>query len=287
MSPSPHRGQIGTPLEIRLSSAIVRATWSAPAASQGGEIFLQAELRFVANGSEVQVDVRDDQGKTVGTVKGKTFSGTFRQAYRIPKTESKTLVFVAKLPAHKLEATSPPLQILPHVEIAKPTCKDPSGKSLTEIGAESTLTTTWEIHGALPGTTFEARVLAHIPDHAETCIWKGSTTVEQLKASIAWSPRLPSEEGVVPCQHDRKPTGETYQNPEFVVEGVCQGIKAPPLRIPYVSWVEFDLGAVRGEVDLQFPDGRTETKLIPENGLVRVAGPKAGKIGIRAVRPKP
>lgn len=286
MPPSPHRGQVGTPLEVRLASAIVRSSWSAAVASQGGDVQIQLELRFVANGSDVQIDVRDDQGKTVGTIRGKTFSGTFRHAYRIPRTESKTFVFLAKLPAHSLEATSPSLQILPHVELTQPTCKDSTGKSLTEIGAETTVTTTWEIHGALPGTPFEARVLAHIPDHAETCIWKGTATVEKLKASIAWSPRLPSEEGVVPGQHERHPTGETYQNPEFVIEGVCQGIKAPRLRIPYVSWVEFDLGAVRGDVDLRFPDGRTETKPIPENGLVRVAGPKAGKIGLVAVRPK-
>jgi len=60
-----YQGQTDQILKIKLPSAILNARWGANEVANGGTIMLEFITQWVADGSEIQVTVKDFEGGTV------------------------------------------------------------------------------------------------------------------------------------------------------------------------------------------------------------------------------
>lgn len=278
------RGNTGSVTKVQLKSAILRASWSAPMACIGGEAPLEVRVQHVADGSDIQIEILDEKAKKVESYSGKIYSGLHRKRITIPETKSSMLVFTAKMAAHKLEAISSRIQVLPRIQFGQCQHIGPSGGSVQEITDEGAIKSTWTIAGAPQESEVEFTLLCRMPDSSEVPVWKGSGIVQSGKTEIIWAPSLPEEEHSVTHAHEKLPTSEKYEVPVFRLKASCLGATATCDPLKYTSWVHIDFGNSKGEVDFLFPDGRKETKTIPDDGVVRLKGPAVGKVKIVATR---
>lgn len=284
MPTAPTRGNTGSLTKVQLKSAILRASWSAPMACIGGEAPLEVRVQHVADGSDIQIEILDEKAKKVESYSGKVYSGVHRKRITIPETKSSMLVYTAKMAAHNLETISSRIQVLPRIQFGKCQHIGPSGSSVQEITDEGAIKSTWTIAGAPNEAPVEFTLLCRMPDSSEVPVWKGEGIVQSGKTDVIWVPNLPDEEHTVTHAHEKQPTAEKYEVPVFRLKASCLGAAATCEPIKYTSWVHIDFGNSKGEVDFLFPDGRKETKTIPDDGVVRLKGPAVGKVKIVATR---
>ena len=253
----------------------------------GGDSTLEVLVQNVADGSKIQIQLLDENGKKVGSISGEVYSGIHRSKYVVPDTKSTILLFTCKLPAHGLEATGSRIQVLPVIAFGKCQHYGPDGSELQQVSTESGVRSTWSVSGAPKGAPVQFDLLCRMPGAQEIPVWKGSGIADSGKTEVIWSPTLPKAEKFVPHAHEKEPVGEKYESPVFRLQANCLGAVGITEPIPYVSWVDWNMGSQKGEVDVLFPDGRTETMPIPDDGLLRVKGPMAGQAEIVATRLQP
>lgn len=285
MPPSTIRGSTGSPVKVQLTSAILRAEWLQPIAAVGGSALIEVRTLHVADGSEIRIDVLDDQGGKVAGLTGTVFSGIHRRRFTIPETRSTLLLFTAKLPAHGVEATGSRLRVVPRVSFTAAQHEDAQGQAIKTVTDEAAVRTTWQTAGVPEGTSVDYTLHCLMPDRAEVPVWKGKGVVESGKATALWPPRLPAEETSVPHAHRKEQTGERYTSPRFRLVATCLGTSTPAPDLEYTSWMGIDFGNERGEFDLLLPDGTTRTLTIPDDGIAKVRGQTAGLVEMTRFEP--
>ena len=79
-----HSSQTGQTKKITLPSSIEQVTWSKGLAAVGGVVGLEVHTLFIGNNSEIQIELSDASGKTLGKYSERTAGNRFWAQIRVP-----------------------------------------------------------------------------------------------------------------------------------------------------------------------------------------------------------
>ncbi len=129
------QGKTDEILVVKLTSYILTAFWGASQVSLGGKIPLEVKTAYVADGSDIQLTVKDIEGGTLDSIKGKIFSNTFRTQYALNKpNKTGGMWFEVDMPKHNLKGRGTKVQVFPPVKVDNLNWMDAEGKNpVTEI----------------------------------------------------------------------------------------------------------------------------------------------------------
>jgi hypothetical protein len=276
-------GQTDSPLKIKLASAILEARWGLAQVANGGIIPIEVVTAFVADGSDITITLKDMDGKTIDTLKGKVFTNLYRANYTLAKpNKTGGMVFEAELPAHKLKKAVGKIPIPYPVKITELKMVDSKGKEIKELGREEKVGIQAKIDGPPPETPCVISIGFQSGPTGTTILYSTSAKLKSGKVSCTWK-RAAVDERFVKVQSELDKTGEKYFVPRFTFEVNCLGTIASSF-VEYHSWAEFDFGKMHGQATFKFPDGTEKTETIPANGLVKLEKPKAGRIIIKELQ---
>jgi hypothetical protein len=277
-------GQTDKVLKVQMKSLLLSARWGLAEVAAGGSIPAEVTTAYVSDGSDISLAVKDLEGNTVDTLKGKIYSNLYRAAYRVSKpNKTGGMYFEAELSAHSLKAVSPRVKVGPPVKITALKLLDDKGKELKEISQPSSLEMTAKVEGPSPGTPCNIVLYLDKGRKQKSIVHSAMTEVRDGKASCIWNFEPPEKESEHLVQQDLDKDGEKYAPMNYLFEVECLGVKALSEPVKYVSWVDLDFGGIRGKVVLVMPDGSEETKDIPGDGVLQVAAPGAGRIFLKDV----
>ncbi len=279
------QGQTDQVLQLKLPSSIVRTGWGRDAVAQGGKIPLEVWTHWVADGSEIDVTIKDLEGQVVETLKGHVVSDLFRALYPVTKpNKTGGMYFEAELKAHAIQAVGPKVKVGPAVKISDVRLLDAQGKALKDVEAAQTYTVEAKVQGAPNGAVCRFEIVVENRHHARTRLACLEALVNNGKASAQWQGTYPGDESTFASKGTLAKNAEDYAVPNFRVRAECLGAAAESAPIPYDSWVEFDFGQ-RGQATLILPDGTKKTADVPDSGILRVDKPKAGRVRLTGFTP--
>lgn len=277
-------GQTDQVLKVKLNSQILGAAWGLAEVAAGGVIPIEVATHFVADGSDIQVTVKDLEGKTVESLKGKVYSNLFRIPFAVSKpNKTGGMTFEAELPAHSLKATSPRIKVLPPVKIGGLKMLDGKGAELKKLVRAERIELTGKIEGPPDGTPCFFALYVDEGRPEPILLRSAQGKIEGGKASYLCDFAPPSWEPRHLVQRDVAKEGGKYEPVKYLFDLGCLGVVARSAPVEYVSWVEIDFGPIRGKAVLILPDGSELTKEIPGDGILKVASPGAGRILLKDI----
>ena len=95
-----------------LESKIVHAAWFGKVACVGCQVGFEVWTHFVGSGSDIEIEIKDKNGKTIENIKGQVFGDRFGGSLIVPEETGEELTFTAKLPKHGLEKKSDAVRII-------------------------------------------------------------------------------------------------------------------------------------------------------------------------------
>lgn len=231
------QGETDKVLKVKLTSTLLAVRWDSDHVSQSGTIPLEVLTSFVADNSTIQITIKDAEGKTIETLKGKVHSNCFRLRYPANKpNKTGGMFFEAELPDHNLKGMSGKVAVLPPTRVTEPKwlTSDPKGDPKAEKKEPKT------IH---PGEryTLQAKVDA-IPGKADAMIGvlflknpdadpvpfrTLGAKVKDGKVEVQWE--IPSDFGRPTNVHH-----EDDKDPAFQFEVVYVGASILSAPMPYI-----------------------------------------------------
>jgi hypothetical protein len=277
-------GQTDAVLKVKLVSQIVSARWGLGQIAAGGIVPVEVATQYVAEGSDIKITIKDGEGNAIDNLAGKVYANLFRARYQVAKpNKTGFMFFEAELSAHSLKGVSPKIKVGPPVKITDLKFLDEEGKELKQIVNPDSLELRAKIEGPPDGTP--CNLSLYLRDGTiETLAYVSRTEVRDGKASCIWAFQPPSKEPVHPVQEELDKDGDKYRPLFYFFQVECLGARVDSEPVPYVSWVDMDFGNLRGKVVLILPDGSEVTKDIPDDGVVKLESPGAGKILLKDVQ---
>ena len=98
-----HSGDTNKIKEVKLTSTIEQVSWSQPRAVAGSKIGIDVFTKYVGNNSDIKIEIKDKNGKSGGTAKGKISGNRFWTSIDIPDNLKDELTATVKLSEHRLE----------------------------------------------------------------------------------------------------------------------------------------------------------------------------------------
>ncbi|MBW8890227.1 MAG: hypothetical protein JF616_20935 [Fibrobacteres bacterium] len=272
-------GQTDQVLKVQLKSQILAASWELAEIAAGGTVPIEVTTLYVAEGSDIQITVKDLEGKTIDTVKGKVYSNLYRAPFTASKpNKTGGMYYEAELSPHGLKAVSPRLKVGPPVKISGLKFLDEKGAEMKSFDQADRIELTGKIEGPPEGTPCTFALYLDEGKPEPTFIRSAQGKIEGGKASYIWKFTPPSWEPRHLIKRDIARDGEEYSPMRYLFELGCLGVRALSAPLEYVSWVEVDFGPIQGKAKLQMPDGSEKTMDIPADGILKVASPGAGRI---------
>ena len=102
---------------IDLQSSINSVYWRADVICIEEEAFFDVVTELVADDSDIEIEIKDTDGKVIHKLKEKIKNNFFKSSFKVPADTTGSLAISAKLPAHSLNMDSAPLKILAQPEI--------------------------------------------------------------------------------------------------------------------------------------------------------------------------
>ncbi len=273
-------GKTNETLIVKLQSLIMSASWGADKVSLGGRVSLEVRTVYVSEGSALTIIVKNLEGKTIETIQGKIFSNTFRTQYKVSSPDCQGGIrFYIEMNAHSLKGNGPILKVLPPIQIRDFVWKNGDGVIITSIEQEERLYMEASIRGPMDGTPSSIS-LFYKDGPKETVVFNHKTEINGGKVSVTWMLKPHSNEAEKETQRDLNLYGGDYEEPSYQFEVECLGTRARSPEITYASWIEFDMGSIRGKVEMEMPDGSRVLHDIPDTGVLRIEKPKVGSISI-------
>lgn len=280
------KGQTDKLLKVQLQSAVISARWGLPAVALGGRIPIEVETRFVADGSDITITIKDAQGAEVETLNGKVYGNRHRSIFSLLKpNKTGGMYFEAEMPAHGLKAPGPKVRVVPPVQITDLKWADDQGAALTEVAEGQKVELSAKVKEVLDGTEAYIAVRCRKGEHQATGVASFPIKVKEGKVSLKWTVKLPGGPGDVAVHVELAKLGLDYFQPVFQFETGCYGVSADSPEVPLQSWIEFDFQGRSGKATLILPDGTEETRDVPENGILRIEKPKVGRVRLKEFAP--
>lgn len=259
-----YSGQTDETTEVTLPSAIEVVMWTRAVAAPGATVGLSVFTRFVGNGSDMQIELSDAEGRKHGTFKDKLNGNRFTSQLVVPPKAAKALVAEVKLPKHGLSMTSPALLLAPVVEITNARWSEQTARRGDLLTLEADVT------GAADGTEAEILVWEHDEEGAHEPVTKFPVLVQGGKVEAEWEFEYVGDVADVPTDEEAE---GGYQAPEFVFRVQVQGIQAESNRLAFidtlnVSIVDAESGAPYADqkVTAHLADGSTRDGSLDAEG---------------------
>lgn len=267
-----HKGDTDTVTTVALPSAIDRVGWNRSRAAPGAHVGLDVRTRFVGNGAQVQVQLRDASGTPHRTFTEGITAGRVRANIPVPADARDALVADVTLPQHGLQASSPPLLLTPPVTVRDAMWRA-DGAEAREARRGDVLTLTAAVDGAPDGLEAEITVFEHDADGAHDLVTRFPALVRNQKVETEWLFEYHEDTDDIPAD-DEMETG--YQHPEYFFRVDVGGVRAESGRLPFQDWIEFFIRDPLGSVlpnwtcAVRFPDGDTRRATTDAHGVLRL-----------------
>ncbi len=123
-----YKGQTSKSVDIELKSYLVAAHWIQNRAAQGGKATLELQTAYVADDTEIKIQVKDNKGNSYDKLSGRIYSNFYRKIVSVPKGDYNSLMFEAELVGHGIKKLSSALQVQPPINFGKLTPSSTEGK---------------------------------------------------------------------------------------------------------------------------------------------------------------
>lgn len=271
------QGETDKVLKIKLPSAIVKAGWGENEIAVGGRVMLEVQTAWVSDGSDITIQVKDAEGNSIETLKGKIYYNFFRTQYLVAKpNKTGGMFFEAEMNDHGLKAVSHKMKVWPVVQITELKWLDEKGATLNEVSEEQLVELTAKITGPTNGTKGYISIYCKKNEENDSAIATLPVQVEAGKLRVKWKVHLPEGPAGIAINSDLKKEGKNYFQPLFSFESSCLGITAKSIEVKLLSWIEYKFGpppsaGVKRTAVFELPDGTTKKEPVPENGMIKFA----------------
>lgn len=204
-----YRRDTDTVHEITLDSTILTVYWGSRMVSMGESVYLTAETRFVGNGSDIEFNIYNHEGRKISTVKGKLFGDRVSLSYEMPDVTDRFLYFEATLASHGLSMKSDYIRVIPRVEVHN------LKWSQTEARRGDVISMTADTSGIPDGVEMLARIFEYDDDGAHDLITNLPVTVNGGKIVVDWEYEYHDDTDDIPTNEDMQEHGRNYNPPEY------------------------------------------------------------------------
>jgi len=222
-----------------LTSKIVHAVWGQKAATVGNRVKFFVQMHFVGNGSEIEIEVEDKNGKKVEKLKGQVFGDQFAGSLVIPEKAKEEITFTAKLPKHGLTMKSRAMTVFPLIKVAnmKWGQKEARRGDVVKLSAD--------IDGLPDETEVKILIYEYDRDSAPDFITKFPCRVKSKKIQAEWEYEYHEDTDEIPSDEEMKKYGKSYNPPEyfFVIDfhGQRFGDKQESKLLEFKDWISLRL----------------------------------------------
>lgn len=271
---SDYKGQTDEVTTITLTSTIEEVAWSRQLSVPGAEVVLEVFTHYVGDGSEIQIRIKDENGKKFDKIKTKIAGNRRRQTITVPDKAKEALYAEVKLPKHKIKAESPALQLLPLVEIEK------LKWSQQKARRGDVLTISADLKGAPDDSEAEVQIWEHDDVGAHDLITKFPVTVKDEKIQADWEFEYYEDTDDIPNDEEAE---SGYQAPEYFFRVNYHGASAESDLLGFKDYIEIKLKNSKGEplggehYTIFLPDGQEKDGDLDNNGYAKVDDVPPGK----------
>lgn len=236
---------------------------------------------FVGNGSSIEIELSDQNGKTFGKYKEKISGNCFWTQIKVPTDAKVALYASVKLPKHGLQMKSNPLIILPPIEITN------AKWDKKEARRGDILKLTADVKGVHDGTEGAIEIWEYDSDGAHDFITKFPVIVKKNKVEAEWEYEYHEDTDEIPTEEELQNYGNHYNPPEYFFRVKVGEIAADSGLLEFKDWIEIELtdsetGEPFAEEDyiLTLPDGQEINGKLNKDGFAQEMDIPPGKCKI-------
>jgi len=265
-----HQGQTDAIKKIQLSSSLEQVFWTKRLAVAGGSVGLEIFTHYVGNGSSLEIELSDQNGKNFGKYKEKISGNRFWTQIRVPTEAKQALYANVKLPKHGLQMKSNPLIIMPPIEITN------AKWDKKEARRGDILKLTADVKGVPDDTEGEIEIWEYDSDSAHDLITKFPVLVKNKKVELEWEYEYHEDTDEIPTEEELQKYGNHYNPPEYFFRVKAGEVQADSSLLEFKDWIEIELKNAAGEpipnVDYEvcLADGKNKTGKLDANGYVKL-----------------
>jgi len=277
-----YRGRTDEMTQVTLPSAIEIVAWDRPRAAPGARVGLDVRTRFVGNGAQAQVQLRDGSGTRFQTFAEGITASRLRADVLVPRDARDSLVAEVRLPNHGLQASSPPLPLTPPIAVRDATWRK-DGAEAAESRRGDVLALTAAVDGAPDGLEAEIAIFEHDADGAHDLITRFPVIVRHQQVEAEWEFEYHEDTDDLPTDDE---TEDGYRPPEYFFEVDVGGVREESDRLEFQDWVELhrtdaDGAPISGaNYILHLADGTTREGSLDASGTAREDGLPPGPLRV-------
>lgn len=260
----------------KVESTLLYAVWISPSAICGQKAVFEVGTSMVGFGAPVEVTVRVDGGKKIGTVKGVMRCDRFRDAIAIPDDldPEDELYFEVNLSKNSLKGESDRIPVAPPVEIKN------LKWSAKEARRGEVLTLSAEVEkGIGPGEEVLITIWEYDAGGVHDKIAELPAIVKDSKTELQWEYEYHEDTDEIPTKEEKEEYGGSYNPPEYFFtvnyHGVVFGRKQESRLLVFKDWFDIVLEDENGQLvpdakyTLHLADGSTRDGTLDASGRAR------------------
>jgi hypothetical protein len=260
---------------IVLPSTLQSVIWTKRCAPANETVGLEIFTHFVGNGSKIEIEISDHNGKSFGKYKENISGNRFWTQIKVPAQASQALYAEVKLPNHGLHMKSNPLIILPLVEIknAKWDKKEARRGDILKLTAD--------VKGAPDGTEGEIEIWEYDADGAHDFVTKFPVLVKDKKVEAEWEYEYHEDTDEIPTAEESE---KGYNPPEYFFRVKIGEVSADSGLLKFKDWIKIALRDDQGnplaneEYKIIFADGSEKTGRASSDGCIDIKDIPPGKV---------
>jgi hypothetical protein len=264
-----------------LESKIIRASWSGRIACVGSRLGLEVLTHFVGDASDIEVEIKDKSGKTIGKTKGQVYADRFDASITVPEDAKDALIFSAKLPKHGLKESSLPVRVI-RVRNLKWGQKEAMRGELVKLSGD--------VEGMPENGEVTVHIYEHDQDGAHDFVTRFPIAVKNRKIQTEWKCAYVGDTEQIPTEEEMQRHGRSYSHPEYFFTLDAGGSSARSDLLRLKDWTEIRLRDHEGipmadeEYVLGYADGSEARGKTDSEGYARVDRFPPGKVIVRFPR---
>lgn len=230
-----HSSQTGQIKKITLPSSIEQVMWSKKLATAGGLVELDVFTLYIGNNSEIQIELSDGSGKTLGKYTERMAGSRFHVPIRVPAEAREELYATVKLPKHGLQKKSSPLVVVPPIQITNVKWDK------TEVRRGEQLKLTADVKGVPDGIDATIEIYEHDTDGVHDQITSFAAPVKNKKIEGQWEYDYHEDTDKIPSEEELKENGNHYKPPSYFFRIRISGVAVDSGLLGFKDWIELEL----------------------------------------------
>ena len=259
-----HKEQTDTIKEVNLESSLEQVMWAQKISTPGGKATLLVFTNYVGQGADIEIKLKDYNGKTLDTINAKVVGNHFCVEITVPEKAKDVLFAEVELSKHGLSGLSEALFLIPFVEISNLTWSE------TEVQRGDVVTLSADVVGVPDGTEAELSIWENDLDGEHRLVTKFPVLVGDKKVEKEWEFEYQGEVRDLRISSDE--AGE-YLQPEFLFAVNVKGVRAESsllkfLDILNITFIEASRELPIADLSMKLikPDGAEQEITLDANG---------------------